>query len=96
MRKMFKCPICGEETISIKDKRKLDYRFKTKIKCSNCNSVFRQSYIAALVLLCFGLVGVLIVTRNFNLVIKCILIILLSVLYFYVDLYLVPIVKYDE
>jgi len=96
MKKKFKCPVCGEETISIKEKRKLDYRYKSKLRCSNCNSRLRESKTSILLILGCVLLGGYIAIQEISWGIKTILLILLSVLYLYMNTYVIPIVKDDD
>ena len=93
--KKIKCPVCGEKTIDIEDKKNLDYRFKSDLKCSNCNSPLRISKLSILLLLGLGLIGGIIPFLDISIIIKVILVILVTILYFYMDTYVIPLVK-DE
>lgn len=96
MEKKFKCPVCGEETITIKEKRKLDYRYKSNLRCSNCNSKLRQSKTSIILLIGCGLLVVFIVMQEMSWIIKMFSLIALTLLYFYLNLYVIPMVKDDD
>ena len=72
---------------------KLDHRYKSNFKCSNCNNYLKESSIAYLFVLGSGLTGAGIVFLQINLIIKIILFVLLTILFFYIEIYIIPIVK---
>ncbi len=96
MKKYIKCPVCGKETISIKNRFKLDYRYKTKIKCSNCNSELRESKWQVVLMMATVVIETFIITREIHVVIKSILVGIVILIYLYLYIYAVPLVKYDK
>ena len=93
--KKIKCPVCGEKTIDIEDKKNLHFKFKSDLKCSNCNSPLRISNLSILLLWSVGIPGGIIPFLDISIIIKTVLLILVTVLYFYMRTYVIPLVK-DE
>lgn len=93
--KKFRCPNCGKETIEMKERIKIDYRHKSDLQCSNCKARLRVSSLTSLLILVMGLIGGIIALNVSNLIVKVILLILLGILFIYLDIYWMPIVK-DE
>lgn len=96
MKKKFKCPVCGEETISIKEKRKLSYRYKSDLWCSNCGNKLRISRTSIILIGGYGVLGAFFVIQDISSSIKTIFLILLTILLYFCLIYVMPIVKDDD
>lgn len=93
----FKCPICGEESIDIKDVEKLDYRYKSKLRCVNCDAKIRKSKLSILWILgSFPFLIFLLIQGSINLYIKSLLAFLFSILFLYVEIFVIPLVEDDD
>lgn len=96
---MFKCPICGKETIKTRDRYKLSLNFyKNKIICTNCKNELEFSNIRKFNVF-YCLVNYFIVFNVFDessLKIKIILSLLIFLLYSITLIYIYPLKKYND
>ncbi|QOR35886.1 hypothetical protein IMX26_03445 [Clostridium sp. 'deep sea'] len=93
---MFKCPVCGKNTISFSDKFKTDYKVKTTITCRNCNSELIESSLGMIQVIIDGLVGLGIFLSNMNILIKIMLFGISFIIILLIGTYVTPIVKYKK
>ncbi|WDV44311.1 hypothetical protein PV797_12325 [Clostridiaceae bacterium M8S5] len=91
--KKYKCPVCKERTIDFTQKRKMYYRYRWSIKCSNCRSELTESNI---VMVAWGLCGAIayfILMLSFiHIILRIILVALLFKLYNEISVRISPIV----
>lgn len=96
MNRIFKCPVCGEKTITYTDKLKMNRRFKDVVECENCNSKLIVSRLDTVLTMIIGLLGFFIYMIDINNVLRLILIFIVIVCGIFGGVYIVPIVKYEE
>ena len=96
MKKMFRCPVCGEKTISIDDKFKTSYRLRTTIMCKNCGNELIESSLAMLGIMVHGMIVALLYFLNLNTYIKIIIFVIIFLPIRYICNYVVPLIKYKK
>lgn len=96
MKKRFKCPICGNHTISFREKMIMNARFKGQVTCANCNNKLTTSKIDSAFSIASAILLYLVYRVNVNLIIKIVLVLIILAIQMFGWTYIVSIVKYEE
>jgi predicted RNA-binding Zn-ribbon protein involved in translation (DUF1610 family) len=90
--KKYKCPVCGEETISILKKANLSVTFP--FRCNKCDALYGPPYVySVLLIIAVGLGYYAVLASNLSAIIKIISLLLLIAIHFFVNVVFMPIVK---
>lgn len=89
--KAFKCPNCGEETISLYEKAYIDVRYTNK--CKKCNCTYGPAWYAGIFTIA-TLLGICYVWETIpNVTVKVLLCILIFFLDITINILFIPVVK---
>ncbi|QOR35894.1 hypothetical protein IMX26_03490 [Clostridium sp. 'deep sea'] len=96
MKKLFKCPVCENSTITFKDKFKTNYRLRTTIICKKCGSELIESNLAGVGILIHCLLCMTVFFLGMKLYIAIILYVITFLPAIYINKYYVPLIKYRK